>query len=390
MPSSLLRACAALLSFAAAGAQAGGFASTGDMVWPRTVHTATLMNDGRVLIAGGNRPSEERPGSAHVAPIVRAPSALAEIYDPATGLFGATGGLVVPRFDHAAAALADGRVLVVGGYGNDETQSNGELFDPATGVFTAIKSGEIVGGERSTATVLTDGRVLVIGGFRQGPRNTAQLFDAATNTFAQTGTLNVGRYVHTATRLLDGRVLVVGGLGGNAVRSDAEIYDPATGTFTLLPATMSVTRERHAAALLPDGRVLIAGGYTVGEQLTSAELWNPATGTFAPAANTMAVPRVDYQMRTLGNGKVLLIGSQRFDLTASTAELFDPATNAFSSIAPGPATERGSGEATVLADGRVLLSGGSDLLDPKGGRVLFGELYTPEVVDSVFVDGFEL
>lgn len=378
---------ALLCTIAAATASADAFVPSGTMVFPRSVHTATLMADGRVLIAGGNRPSKERPHDA--GPALRAPSSLAEIYNPATGSFTATGELTVPRFDHAAAALADGRVLIVGGYGNDETQSNGELFDPVSGSFNAITSSIAVGGERSTATVLADGRVLIVGGFRMGVRNGAQIFDPATNSFSPTGNLNVGRYVHTATRLNDGRVLVVGGLGGSAVRGDAEIYDPATGSFQLLPATMGVTRERHAAALLADGRVLIAGGFTVGEQLTSAELFDPVSSTFQPAANSMAVPRVDYRLRTLGNGQVLAIGSQRYDLTASTAELFSPETNRFSSVEPGPGTERGGGDATVLPDGRVLLTGGSDLLDPKSGSVEYGELYTPDSTDGVFADGFE-
>jgi len=135
--------------------------------------------------------------------------------------------------------------------------------------------------------------------------------------------------------------------------------------------------------------VLIAGGYTVGDQLDTAELFDPLTETFQPAAGTMAIQRVDYRLRTLADGQVLVIGSQRYDLTESTAELFSPTTDTFSSIVPGPATERGSLDATVLQDGRVLLSGGSDLLNPKGGMVPYGELYAPDAGDVVFADGFE-
>jgi len=388
MPFSNFRAAevvpVALALCLASVAHASSFTQTGDMVVPRSAHTATLMTDGRVLIAGGTKPSVQRSGG----PIVRAFTPEAEIYDPATGQFTATDDMTVPRVDHAAAALADGRVLVVGGYGNDETQSNGEIYDPLTGTFSAIASDIPVGGERATATALDDGRVLIIGGFNMGPLAGAQIFDPSSDTFTATGALNIGRFVHTATRLADGRVLVVGGLGGNEVRDDAEIYDPATGTFTLLTATMSVSRERHAASLLPDGRVLIAGGYTVGDQLNTAELFDPATETFSPAANTMAIQRVDYRLRTLIDGQVLVIGSQRFDLTESTAELFSPLTDSFVSI-PGPATERGSLDATVLDDGRVLLSGGSNLLDVKAGPVPYGEIYTPAALDIVFANGFD-
>lgn len=360
-----------------------GFATVGDMVTPRDYHTATLLLDGRVLIAGGIRPG--------------GPTEDAELYDPSTGQFTPTENMTVPRVDHAATLLQDGRVLVVGGSSGyddvigDLTQPTGELYDPLLGTFTAIVSDIDVGGDRTTVTTLADGRALIIGGYIQGQgvHNRAQLFDPATNTFSATDSLSTARMTHTATLLADGRVLVTGGASPGGVLNSAEIYDPASGTFSTVVSTMSAVRERHADALLADGRVLIAGGYTIGEQLDSAELFDPVSATFQVSASTLSIKRVDFKMRTLNDGTVLVLGSYRYELPAGTAELYDPASDAFQSIEPGPATERGGLEATLLADGRVLLTGGDDLINVESGRVAYGEVYTLDRPDPIFANGFE-
>ena len=363
-----------------AGSALAGFENSGDMIVPRTYHSATLLADGRVLIAGGIKPAVDR-----------APTPDAEIYDPATGRFSATGNMQEARADNVAALLPDGRVLIVGGWGGGDIHANGELYDPASGTFEPVVSAFEVGGERSSIVVLTDGRALIVGGFNMGARSAAWLFDSTKNTFVPTGGLADGRYAHTLTRLADGRVLVAGGLtSGGGPRDDAEIYDPASGTFQALTARMSVARERHAATLLADGRVLIAGGYTwEGEQLDTAELFDPATGTFIPSQSTMALPRVEFHLVPLDDGSVLTVGSYQFGQLTATAELYHAATDSFSLIQPGPSTERNSFAATRLADGRVLLTGGVDLMDPEGNLVVTAELYTPEGNDAVFANGFE-
>lgn len=373
------RAAVLALAFVAGSVHAqGAFTPTGDMVTPRSSHVATRMSDGRVLIVGGvftsSRPTTE----------------LAEIYDPATGEFTETAPMSVPRVDHAALSTGDGRVLVVGGYGDGETQANAELFDVENETFTTVDAGMPVGGERTAAVRLSDGRILVVGGFNGGFRKESWLFDPQTDTFARTGDLNFGRYVHTATRLLDGRVLVTGGLGQGGMRPEGELYDPATGIWTVTPPMVSL-RERHAAVLLGDGRVLVAGGYmNGGGQHDSAEVFDPVTNTFSPLAASMAMGRIDFRMRALEDGRIFIVGSYNYELAASTAELFDPATDTFTSIQPGPATERSSLDATLLADGSVLLTGGDDMLDPKAGRVTFGEIYDPNAQpDAIFADGFD-
>jgi hypothetical protein len=360
-----------------AGSASADFTITGNMVTPRDHHTATLLDDGRVLITGGISRSAGRGITAD-----------AELYDPASGTFGATGSLAVPRVDHAASRLPDGRVLVVGGYGNDQTQANAELYDPASGTFAPVASDLDVGGERTTVTTLLDGRALVVGGFLGGARSESFLFDPATDTFSATGSLNHRRYVHTATLLADGRVFVAGGLGEDLYDS-AEIYDPASGTFSDVEDTMAYRRERHAATLLADGRVLIAGGYTTGDQLDTAEWFDPASGTFTTSADVLGLPRVDFAMQTLGDGKVLIVGAYQWGLSAGTADLYDPGRDEFQAIEPGPSTERDAPEATLLADGRVLVSGGHDQIDVKVGWVPYGEIFEPAATDLVFANGFE-
>jgi len=376
-----------LLALAPLGASAG-FAVTGTMVTPRSSPTATTLLDGRVLITGGN-----------VRTVRRAASAGAELFDPASGAFAATGAMTVPRWDHAAALLHDGRVLIVGGSsGADDdgisfTQANGELYDPLLGTFSAVSSDIEIGGERATATTLADGRVLVVGGWIQGQGTVAraQLFDPASDTFSETGAPHFARIVHTATLLADGRVLVAGGTSSTGGLLDsAETYDPGTGRFTLLASTMSTPRERHAAARLADGRVLISGGYGPGERLASSERFDPATGTFSASAAVLAVARVDFNLVALPDGKVFALGSNQWGIEAGTAELYDPAADAFSQISPGPSTERDGARTALLADGRVLIAAGIDLRSETAEPVTYGEIYTPDVDDVVFADGFEL
>ncbi|MBO9662134.1 kelch repeat-containing protein [Dokdonella sp.] len=363
------------------------FVVTGNLVTARTSPTATTLLDGRVLITGGN-----------VRTVDRAPAATAEVFDPASGQFSATGAMTVPRWDHAATLLHDGRVLVVGGSsGADDngisfTQANGELYDPASGTFSAVPSAIEVGGERTTVTTLADGRALVVSGWIQGQGTVAraQLFDPASDTFSETGAPHFSRIVHTATLLADGRVLVVGGTSSTeGLLDNAELYDPATGTFTLLASTMSTSRERHAAARLADGRVLITGGYGPEEMLDVSELFDPATASFVPSQATMALARVDFNLLALPDGKVFALGSNQWGIEAGTAELYDPAADAFSLISPGPSTERDGARTALLADGRVLIAAGVDLRSENADLVTYGEIYAPGAADAIFADGFE-
>jgi hypothetical protein len=265
--------------------------------------TATVLDDGRVLIVGGS--------------VWGSPVASADIYDPSTGMVASVGALQVARTDHTATLLRDGRVLVAGGsvYGHyTSALATAEIFDPATNAFSP--TGDMTSARQgATATLLPDGRVLVAGGYDAGGLavSSADLFDASLDAFvASPGSMGAARASHTATALADGRVLVVGGHSGfpGPSLASAEIYDPTSSTFA--PAgDMAFPRGAHTATLLADGRVFVAGGFTAfpftGETLSSAELWDP-TGAFARVAHGMRDARGRHVATALADGEVLVAG----------------------------------------------------------------------------------
>lgn len=188
------------------------FSPTGAMVESRGSPTATLLSDGRVLIAGG------------------ADGASAELYDPRTGTFSPTGSMRDPRHGHTATLLADGRVLVAGGWQSSEIGfASAELYDPKSGSFAQTGSMSAARSGGSTATLLQDGRVLITGGETPGTglsQASADVFDLATDRFTPTAPMQVARSYHTATLLPDGRVLVAGGYNGSATLASAELFQP--------------------------------------------------------------------------------------------------------------------------------------------------------------------
>ncbi|MDE3136834.1 MAG: kelch-like protein, partial [Acidobacteriota bacterium] len=248
----------------------GAFESIGRMAEGRGGHTATLLANGKVLIAGGG----DSAGS--ILPFYGTSSRTAEAYDPATGAFTPTGSMVTARFGHTATLLSDGKVLIAGGVESGDTVSQttptAELYDPSTGTFTPTGS-LAVARAGHTATLLNDGKVLIAGGLTdtRDPAlgtPTAEIYDPSTGTFSRTGDMGVAREAHTATLLANGAVLIAGG-GLSSPTLFAEIYDPSTGSFTPTGA-MGTGRVGHTATLLPDGRVLVAGG---GYFLASAEIY---------------------------------------------------------------------------------------------------------------------
>jgi Kelch motif len=253
-----------------------------------------------------------------------------EIIDPTSGSITTVGQMVHPRYGHTTTLLSDGRVLIAGGDvsigPNPASNASAELFDPATGTFE--ETGSLNHARMyHRATLLEDGRVLITGGVEAG-KNTAEaeVFDPATSTFTPTGTLHVGRTDHSATLLPDGRVLIVGGNGLDAAGfvSDTatavtELFDPRTGTITET-APLITERSQHAAVLLPDGRVLIAGGFNFDGEPTTTELFDPATGTFQRGANTLD-PLGQTSAAPLHGGRVLVVGE------TDALELFDASTS---------------------------------------------------------------
>jgi WD40 repeat protein len=214
-------------------AATGTWTATGSLQTARDGHTATLLPNGRVLVAGGA--THGGPGGV---------LASAELYNPATGSWTATGSMLAARWFHTATLLANGRVLVVGGQDNNlHGQSTAELYDPATGTWTATGSMQSAH-YRHTATLLPNGRVLVAGGADQTEviMSTAELYDPATGSWTPTGSMHAAHYLHTATLLPNGLVLVAGGADPSA--EVAELYDPATGR-PLLPYILVVMVTRR-------------------------------------------------------------------------------------------------------------------------------------------------
>src|SRR5215813_9815331 len=206
-----------LTVFAASDALAGGtWSPTGHMTVGRHGHTATLLPDGRVLVAGGCLDNSCPQGAF----------ASAELYDPASGTWSATGSMSVGRLFHTATRLLDGRVLVAGGFGSAPGElASAEIYDPKTGTWSATGSTS-VGTFGFLATRLRDGRVLVAGG---GANFTsAELYDPTTGTWSATGSSSVGG-IGTATLLMDGMVL---GANGGTTGTSAELYDPGTGVWS--------------------------------------------------------------------------------------------------------------------------------------------------------------
>jgi hypothetical protein len=291
----------------------GSFTGTGSMATHRTLHAATLLADGKVLITGGD-------GGDNLSN----PLATAEIFDSSTGVFTPTGSMSVARSGHTATLLTSGEVLVTGGESssgaNTTVTATAELFDPATGVFTATGNMETPR-TNGTATLLENGDVLVAGGedASGNPVATAELFNPTTGMFSPTGSMSVARSGHTATLLTSGKVLVTGGKsssGANTtVTATAELFDTATEAF-VLTGSMESPRELHTATRRTDGKVLVTGGLSGTGDLSTAESFDPVNGVFTYAGN-MEIERFKHTATLLTNGAVLVTGGNNL----ATAEL---------------------------------------------------------------------
>jgi hypothetical protein len=353
-----------------------GFHETGSMSVGRLSHVAVTLESGKVLVAGGYSSGSHTLRSA-------------ELYDPSSGTFSTTGSMSTERAGATATLLPDGEVLIAGGFSIDDSGAtvplaSAELFDPETGLFTA--TGSMYDARyNSTATLLSSGLVLIAGGTGEhGTLSEAELYDYRAHSFRPAGELTMARTGHTAALLADGRVLLAGGLvstpGGPLYLATAEVYDPGSGKFT---ATGSLTLARYVAmsGRLPDGRVLVFGGLRYVDAThkysdATAELYDPAGGSFT-STGSMANPRAGAATLVLPDGRILAIGgvlsdSNPNDAYLDSAEAYDPNGGHFTFVG-SMTTPRYGPTATLLKDGRVLVAGGGN----SDGIVASAELYQP-------------
>jgi N-acetylneuraminic acid mutarotase len=348
----------------------GYWSDTGNLITGRTGHTATLLTNGKVLIVGG---------TATAGP--PAPFASAEIYDPATGLWSTTGSMATARIEHTATLLPSGKVLVAGGYSGTtlSTFASAEIYDPATGSWSAATS---MGSARSqhTATLLPNGKVLVVGGFNNGARASAEVFDPTTNggagSWTGTDSLRTARRFHSAVLLATGKVLVMGGDNTSVELASSEVYDPSAGTWRST-GSLTTARTGFSTSLLPNGTVLVAGGYSNATSLASVEIYDPAASSGAgswSSGTSLASARIGHSGTLLPSGKVLVAGGHQFYALASS-EVYDPVWASWTDTGSVIFT-RHSHTLTLLPNGKVLMAGGHTG-GTSGTTLLDCELYDP-------------
>jgi Kelch motif len=343
----------------------GAFAAVGNLATARAKHSATLLPNGKVLIAGGAGDDFQ-------------PLASGELYDPSSGRFSPAGNMTTPRSGHTAILLANGKVLIAGGAQTRSAVISGvaaygvsaELYDPSTGIFTA--TGSMLSGGWAVSTLLPDGRALVAKDVN------AEIYDPVSGSFTLTAAYaDPNQAADTATLLLDGMVLVTGGCAtAQCTAAGAELYDPRTGLFSLTgPRPTVLTGGPTPATLLMDGKVLLVVSNDSGFP-DDAEVYDPAAGTFTYIGHTSQVHEFSADAR-LPDGTVLIAGGQMPGGNGSPGtELYAPATGTFT-FAGNMITGRHEHTATLLPDGTVLIVGGYSIWNwPQVTPTPTAEIYT--------------
>jgi N-acetylneuraminic acid mutarotase len=341
----------------------------------RVSASAALLNNGKVLIAGGL--------------VASGPTNSVELYDPASNSFASAASLPTmntARSGATATLLANGKVLIAGGVGISGALDSVELYDSVSNSFAASTPLMNEARVEAPATLLPNGKVLIAGGTNSSASvqfDSVELYDPASNSFtpaASLPTMNAARIRATATLLPNGKVLIAGGFAHFPPAGSidtVELYDPASNSFASAASlpTMNTARFGATAALLANGKVLIAGGVGISGTLDSVELYDSMSNSFAASTPLMNEPRTETTAILLHNGKVLIAGGVNSEQILASVELYQPASNSFASAASLPTmnTARFGATTTLLADGKVLIAGGIG----NSGALDSVELYSP-------------
>jgi hypothetical protein len=349
---------AALVAAGSLGTADASWSTTGVVTTGRFGSTLTLLDDGRLLAAGGKLTLSGG----------EAPSAAAAIYDPGTGAWTPAASMGTARYTHAATLMADGRVMVSGGLINQfQVQTDSvEFYDPALDTWSPGTDMEVARVEHSALT-LPDGRVLVTGD-RSDQFSEPEIYDPSTTDwtplpafpdhYAEPGSL---------TLLADGRVFLLGEAVPFPNSIHAILYDPVADTWSvgaqLLP-------RRHSAppAVLPDGRIAVAGGDLFDTAFTDVDVYDTAADTWADSGHLSEV-RADHATFALSNGLLLVAGGHDTDFPVQSAELFDPATGATSPLPPPAEPRDRSTSAQIDGCAGMLLGGVVELTAPNTAEV---------------------
>jgi len=368
------------------------FTLTGSMGQARVNFTATPLNNGQILVAGG---SNAAGGS--VAALTSA-----ELYDPASGTWSPAAPMHTPRENHAAVRLQDGRVLVFGGdlYVDGTAVPIDPTVNAVAEVYDPVKNGwldvtaPMFSSISATATLLSNGNVLVVGGkTTSGITGAAQMLNPTATQWSEVNSMSVPREYHTASPLPNGTILIAGGTSdGTASLTSAEVFDPAADGFVATVAPMNVARQFHTATVLSDGRILVTGGLPsqAADATATAEIFTPGTavasGTWSSTGN-MNIARAFHTATLLPNsGQVLVAGGNPMaagSVLPTAGELFNPNSGTWT-LADSMSTSREQHVAVGLGDGTVLVAGGAT----KGaGPWSSAEIYSPSILPNGITTG---
>ncbi|MFA5139788.1 MAG: kelch repeat-containing protein [Elusimicrobiota bacterium] len=346
------------------------------MIKRRRAHTANLLPNGQILVAGGSD-----------GPVSLADT---EVFDPVEETWSAAGSMAMGHSNHSATLLPNGTVLVAGGFKSQNSTgatNYSELYFPETRSW--VKTGDMISSRSfHTAVLLPDGNVMVAGGFANGDYlNSAEIYITTSHRWIQLDPMNTKRAQHTMTALHTGKVVVAGGVNVSGVLGDesantrcgVEIFDPSTGDWNYgtgcPPITMNSKRHSHTVTMLRDGRLLAAGGNDGFGEVAKAEIYDPTlynpvtadpvvwsrTGDAPyPPGDDMIFPRISHTAQLLPNGKVLLVGGfDKFGKPVEYAEAFDVDLSTWQ-MQGKSFQKRGDHTCTLLADGTLVVAGGFD------------------------------